>query len=158
MYAAVEIYTEKPLWIKEDSFLQTALRARGIILPGSVGYDRYRLQGVITSGKRVAALGRDCNHELTSLPAGLGPLEAYPGRFLDLSTGEQDLTLELATDLILDPGILADVLGIRLVNRQGKCFDIPLCRPDVAIWWEGRGKYAIPLTGLLHGALALSLH
>lgn len=150
MKIAVEIYAEKLLDIKENTYFKTALMVKGELLNGSEGYDRYEFPALITSEKRVAALGRGFVYTLAAFPAGMGAIEARPGKYLDLPDVPDDVTLTLETNLILDPGMLADSLGVRLANAQGKSVDIPLRRPDIPIWWEGRGKYAIPLNEIFN--------
>lgn len=149
MKIAVEIYAEKQMDIREGTFFKTALTTGGQVLAGSEGADGYGFYSVITGDKRVAGLGRSFIYTLASFPAGMGSIESRPGSYLDLAGDLQDLALLLETNLILDPGVLVDRLGIRLVGQQGKSVDIPLIRPDVTVWWEGRGKYTIPLAGLL---------
>lgn len=149
MKIAVEIYTEKPLNIKDGAYFKTALMARGRIVEGSEGTDSFGFASVVISEKRVAGLGRDFVYTLASFPAGMGAIEARPGAYLNLADIPEDIALDIETNLILDQGILADVLGVRLIGAQGKSVDIPLCRPDVPVLWQGRGKYTIPLYGLL---------
>lgn len=149
MKIAIEIYSEIPLNIKEDTYFKTALTAGGNILPDSVGSDDYRFQSIILSGKRVAGLGREFTYTLSAFPAGMGPTEGRPGKYIDLVRVPGDIALSLETNLILDPGILTYSLGIRLVNESGKSYDVPLCRPDVKIRWNGRGSYTIPLADFL---------
>lgn len=149
MTLAVEIYAEKPLSIREGIFFKTSLLIKDIVLDGSAGYDRYGFNSIVTTEKRLAGLGRSVAYSLGSFPAGMGPIEARPGKYLDLPDIPENIVLELETNLILDPGLLADSIGIRLIGRTGKTVDIPLSRPDMAIWWESRGKYAVPLEGIL---------
>ncbi|MFZ5632538.1 MAG: hypothetical protein ACOY40_06780 [Bacillota bacterium] len=153
MKMAVEIYTEKPLSIKGDTYFKTALLAGGAVLAGSGGCDRYDFPYIATSEKRVAGLGREFTYTLAAFPAGMGPIEARPGRYLEFTGAVEDIDLSLETNLILDPGALADSLGVRFVNERGKGYDVPLCRPDVRIRWDGRGKYTVSLAGLLHSKL-----
>jgi hypothetical protein len=148
MKFALEIYAEKPLCIKFNTYFKTALAVKGEIIADSAGLDSYSFLSVITSDKRVAGLGRDYTYSLSSLPAGLGPVEARPGKYMDLAL-DREMELVLETNLILDPGILADSLGVRLINEQGKQFDVPFSRPDVSIHWESRGRYIIPLSAFL---------
>lgn len=153
MKMAVEIYAEKPVSIKGDTYFKTSLMAGGDVVPGSEGGDRYGFPSIISIDKRVAGLGRDFTYTLASFPAGMGPIEARPGKYVNLQGDLEGVELLLETSLILDPGILADSLGVRFVNEQGKNFDVPLSRPDVHIRWEGRGKYAVSLSGILHSKL-----
>ena len=83
----------------------------------------------------------------------MGAIEARPGRYLEVEEIPEDMALEIETNLILDPGVLADSLGIRLVSERGGSLDIPLCRPDIPVCWDSRGKYTIPLNGLLRSNL-----
>jgi len=147
--AAFEIYAEKPLSIKLDTYFKTALVQSGTPIAGSEGLDRYTFLCFIGSEKRVAGLGRTYTYSLSSLPAGLGPVEARPGKNIDLPVVCDDVNLVVETNLILDPAILADSFGVRLINEQGKKYDVPFSRPDVAIGWDGRGRYIIPISAFL---------
>ena len=153
MKIAVEIYAEKLQNIKYGSYIKTALRTNSSILLGSAGCDRYGFTSIITSSKRVAGLGREFFYDLSSFPAGMGAIEARPGRYLEMERIPEDISLEIETNLILDPGMLADSLGLRLVSERGGSFDIPLCRPDIPVYWDSRGKYTIPLNYLLQSNL-----
>lgn len=153
MKMAIEIYTEKPVSIKGDTYFKTSLAAGGAVLPGSEGADSYGFPSIITTEKRLAGLGRDFAYTLDVFPAGMGPIEARPGKYVYLQGELEGVDLLIETNLILDPGILADALGVRFVNEQGKSFDVPLSRPDVHIRWDGRGKYAVSLGGILHSKL-----
>ncbi|MCG8402838.1 MAG: hypothetical protein MJA84_14790 [Firmicutes bacterium] len=153
MKIAVEIYAEKLQNIKDGSYIKTALKTSGGILPGSEGCDRYGFASIITSTKRVAGLGREFFYNLSSFPAGMGAIEARPGRYLEVEKIPEDIALEIETNFTLDPGMLADSLGLRLVSERGGSFDIPLCRPDIPVFWDSRGKYTIPLNGLLQSNL-----
>lgn len=148
MVIAVEIYAEKPVNIKEGTYFKTSLVVEGVVLDGSAGYDEYGFSSIITSEKRLAALGRSSLYSLGSFPAGMGPIEARPGKYLEIADGAGGIMLELDTNLILDPGVLSDLTGVRLVGRNGKKIDIPLCRPDLKVLWEGRGIYKVPLDGI----------
>ncbi len=149
MKIAVDIYTEKPLCVKLDTYFKTVLQVDDKYFAGSEGHDRYSFLCVIGSEKRVAGLGREQAYSLSSMPAGMGAVEARPGKYINLPEGAKEVVLAIETNLFLDPGILADSLGVRLVNEQGKKFDVPLARPDVSISWEGRGQYLIPLSAFL---------
>lgn len=159
MKLAVEIYTEKPLSVKEEAYFKTALLIDGAVLKGSEGSDRFGFPFIATSEKRVACLGRHFHYTLSSFPAGMGPIEARPGSFFDLSEVPEYFSLALETNLILDPGIFRDTLGVRFVNEQGKRYDISLGRPDVPVYWEGRGKFTLSLSGIIHSGFlkAISL-
>lgn len=146
---ALELYTEKPLCVKDDTYFRTALSVDKITFSDTEGLDQYCFHSVIGSEKRVAGLGRICTYTLNSLPGGLGPVEARPGTYFNLPADYSKTTLLLETNLILDPGILSDTLGIRLVNAQGKTVDVPFSRPDVKILWESRGTYTIVLPEIL---------
>lgn len=150
---AVEIYAEKPLNIKDGAYFKTALMSGGLIVEGSEGADSFNFPSVVISEKRVAGLGRDFTYTLASFPAGMGAIEARPGAYLNLAEIPEDIALSIETNVILDQGILTDVLGVRLIGAQGKSVDIPLCRPDVSIWWQGRGKFSIPIHGLLQSRI-----
>jgi hypothetical protein len=146
---ALELYTEKPLCVKDDTYFRTALSVNNRLFTNTEGLDQYHFHSIIGSNKRVAGLGRTCTYTLNSLPGGLGPVEARPGKYFELLAEHNNATLIIETNLVLDPGILSDTLGIRLVNGQGKNFDVPFSRPDVKIMWESRGKYTVFLSEVL---------
>ncbi|MFZ5642382.1 MAG: hypothetical protein ACOY46_02180 [Bacillota bacterium] len=149
MKLAVELYSEKTLSIREETYFKTFILMDGTVLDCSKGFDRYGFSFILTSEKRLAGLGREFIYTLSSFPAGMGPIEARPGTYFDLpEAGEISLALE--TNLILDPGVLNMSIGVRFVNEDGKKYDFPLCRPDVPVLWDGRGTFTISLSGILH--------
>lgn len=146
MKLAVELYSEKPLFIKENSFFKLGLGTGGLVLEDTIGVDRYNLAREALLGRRIGGSAREVVYDYSMLPSGMGGGEARPGAYVDV--GEEDLknmAVVLETNLILDPARVRDGLGLRLVNEAGKSYDIPLARPDVEVNWEGRGRYVIPV-------------
>ena len=146
MKLAVEIYTEKPLFVKEDSWFKLSLRTQGLVFEDTKGCDLYNLGSLILSGKRLGGAARSVVYDKMIYPAGFGTGEARPGAYMQVDESScHGAAIILETNLILDLGLLRDSVGIRLVNEDGKAFDIPLMRPDIEIAWNGRGRFVIPI-------------
>lgn len=146
MRLSVELYTEKPLSLKPQTFINLSLRSHGFILPESKGIDKYENYFMVLTNKRIAGIGREKTYRQNSFTAGLGSFQAKPGTYIQIKEEDKhDLTLIIENDLIYDPGILKDSLGVRLVNAKGKIFDIPLKRPDLQIHWTHRGRFVVPI-------------
>jgi|Deesub1362A_J573_1020465.scaffolds.fasta_scaffold01225_10 hypothetical protein len=147
MRLSVEVYCEKPFFIKEGSYLKTSIRSHGMIYPDTFGEDVYRAGCLVLSGKRIGGIARKMVYKTNLFSAGLARGEARPGAFVNLSEKEvDDVSLILETNFILDPGLVRELLGIRLINGAGKAFDIPLKRPDIEMAWDVRGRYVINIT------------
>lgn len=146
MKLAVELYSEKPLFVKENSFFKLGVRTRGLVLEETVGSDCYKLACLMLSGKRLGGAARTVVYDHSMFPAGFGGGEARPGSFIELEKDSvPGMAVVLETNLILDMALLRDNLGLRLVNEAGKGYDLPLSRPDVEVAWDGRGRYVIPV-------------
>jgi len=144
MKLAVELYSEKPLFIKEDSFFKLGIRTRGLVMEETVGTDKYKMACMALTGKRLAGTAREIEYNHSIFPAGMGNGEARPGAFIELGEGNlEGLAVILETNAVLDLGLLRANYGLRLVNAAGKGYDIPLSRPDVEVAWNGRGRYVI---------------
>lgn len=158
MKLSVEVYTEKPVFIKDGAYVNTSLRSHGFIIPESEGKDSYNNNNGVTvlSGKRIGGIGREKVYSITDRPLGLGGLEAKPGKYLELGENElDDIHLIFETNIFLDPGIIRDFLGVRIVNSRGKAYDIPLARPDIEIYWNERGRFVIPITEFVNSKFLL---
>jgi len=158
MKLAVELYVEKPIFIKDQSFIETSLRSHGFIIPESKGNDLYQNGFTALSGSRIAGIGRNSTYTTKDRPVGLGTLEARPGKYLELNEREEeDLHLIFETNILLDPGTIKDIFGIRIVNKRGKSFDIPLARPDIEIHWNERGRFIIPITEFVNSKILIEV-
>lgn len=146
MRLTVELYAEKPLFIKENSIFKLGLRTGGLVLEESIGVDRYKLACMALSGRRIAGCARELTYDYTIFPCGMGSGEARPGAYVEVDEGSlRGMAIILETNLVLDVGLARDGLGLRLVNSSGKSYDLPLARPDVEVHWDGRGRYVIPV-------------
>lgn len=154
MKLAVELYAEKPFFVKENGYFRIGLRTRGLINQDSIGEDRYKLNYLLLSGRRLAGSARKMEYDYKFFPGGLGSGQARPGAYVDIDDGDQyDLALVVETDIVLNDGLFRDQIGIRLVNENGKAYDIMLARPDIEISWNGRGRYVIPLAEFVNSKL-----
>lgn len=146
MRLTVELYAEKPLFIKENSFFKLGLRTGGLVLEDTIGVDRYKLALMALSGKRIAGIARETVYNHHIFPYGMAGGEARPGAYVEVDEGGlKNMAVIVETNLVLDVGLARDGLGLRLVNSAGKSYDLPLARPDVEVHWDGRGRYVIPV-------------
>ncbi|MFZ7101089.1 MAG: hypothetical protein ACOWWO_00325 [Peptococcaceae bacterium] len=156
MKLSVELYVEKPIFIKEYSYIEIGLRSHGFMISESKGNDSYTNSNGFTalSGSRIAGIGRNNSYSITDRPLGLGALEAKPGKYIELEDGQtDDVHVVFETNILLDPGTIRDCLGIRIVNARGKSFDIPLARPDIEMYWNERGRFVIPITEFINSKI-----
>ncbi|WP_371365128.1 hypothetical protein SRRS_00300 [Sporomusa rhizae] len=135
---------EKGIDVNPGDYFETAIIADEKILPETVGRDEYNLGGMLLPEKRVAGFGRVKTYNLGNLPAGLGPIEAEPSKKVVL---QEDIlpkvAFRIATNIILDQGLLAQYLCLDVTRDDGTSIQIPLSRPDVAISWQSRGDYIV---------------
>jgi len=156
----VEIYAQKPLFLKDNDFIRLSLISRGKEIEETVGCDRYVRGTAMLTDKRIAGIGRKHTYDFDSrsVPIGLGTLEAKPGAYIELIGNDlEDIELKIETNAILDPALVCDLWGIRFVNHMGKSYDVPLCRPDIKITWHSRGVYTIPISEFLNNKLMFPL-
>lgn len=146
MKLAVELYSEKPLFIKDGSFVKLGVRSGGLVMDDTVGTDLYNLACMALTGKRLGGTAREIVYDHSIFPSGLGNGEARPGAYISVDEWRlKDLAVVLETNLLMDVGLLRATLGLRLINEAGKSYDIPLSRPDIEVAWNGRGRYVIPV-------------
>lgn len=150
MKISIEIYAEKQLFVKPDSYVKTVVMNKGRVLENSRGADSYPSGCIVIPGKRIAGAGREsvCHPGGAALCA-----EAAPGAYFQLDEAYEDVVLIINTDIILDQGILTDCLGIRILNEDGFKRHVPFKRPDVEIKWMRRGTFAIPVRPLITAAI-----
>ncbi|MFZ5943567.1 MAG: hypothetical protein ACOYVD_05635 [Bacillota bacterium] len=154
MKLSVELYTEKPIFVKEDSYVETSIRSHGFILPDSRGTDHYSHSFTALSGSRIGGIGRNNLYSCKDTPLGLGKTEARPGKYLEINDEHlNDLHLIFETNILLDPGTIKDCLGIRIVSNRGKNYDIPLARPDLEIYWNARGRFVVDITEFINSKI-----
>lgn len=158
MRFSVELLAEKPLFIRDESFIKTALYSDDSVIPESQGKDYYKNGFMALSNTRIAGIGRTFSYSLSSRPLGLGPFEAKPGKYIKLKEEQlKNIHIIIETNFILDPGILKSTLGINLVSERGKTYDIPLARPDIKIFWPERGKFEIDITDFINNKIIVEV-
>lgn len=152
MKVSIELYANQALFIRDDSYIKLFIRSYDHILEESMGRDYYKDGIFILSEKRITGVGRKCCYSKDIHYFEV--FQARPGSYLEFSKNQiENVTLVIQTNIILDPGLLKQQVGIRVVNEEGKKYDIPLTRPDIEIYWTGRGLYTIPLTDVLNNRL-----
>ncbi len=135
---------EKGIDINPGDYFETAILTDETILPETVGRDEYKLDGLLLPEKRVAGFGRKKTYSLENMPTGLGPIEAEPSELVVLQEDVlPKIAFRIATNVILDQGLLAQYLCLDVIRGDGTSIQIPLSRPDVAISWQARGNYII---------------
>jgi len=160
MRCSLEIYAQKPLFLKDGDYICLSLISEGKEIEETVGCDEYVRGTAMLIDKRIAGIGRKHIYDFDSrtVPIGLGSLEARPGSFIELKENElDDIELKIETNAILDPGMVCDLWGIRFVNYAGKSYDVPLSRPDIKIFWHSRGVYTVPISEFLKSKLMFPL-
>jgi len=146
MEIGLELVTETALFLTPNHSFRMELYAGDDLLPHSIGADAYNYNCNIWPAKTVAATGRTAVHELK---VALGPFEAEPATAVDIRREDlPKLKLRLLNNKILDQAELKHGFSLR-VRLDGRVFDICLARPDVRVYWEGRGEFTIPLGPLV---------
>jgi hypothetical protein len=101
------------------------------------GRDEYRLSTRLPSGSRIAGFGRFAAYTVSSL------LEAAPSMPLPVTGGR--LSFYLSTNAILSPGLLGQIILLRVSDSRKRSWDIALHSAAAAIEWKSRGQYIISL-------------
>lgn len=112
------------------------------------GRDEFQLAGVIMPGRRLAGFGRNRFYYAQNVPAGLEAVEAAPSIWVDIANDISALAFKINTDIILDPGLLASCLSLRIEKEDGMMATIALNRPDVRIDWPSRGTFVVTIGGI----------
>lgn len=135
-----ELKAERGLDVNPGDYFEAAILADGNVL--AEGRDEFNLSTLLLPGKRVAGFGRQKSYTLSDLPAGLSPLEAAPSSTVELEAA-QSLAFRISTNVILDQGLLAQYLALRVARPGSLAHEIPFSRPDVQINWESRGTFLV---------------
>lgn len=123
--------------------------------PAWSGSDTYLLNGTVLGGRRLAASGRHRTYRDTSLPLGLGTVEAAPAVPAPLPDYVRRTRVRIQTNVFLDPGQLLAGLAAQWVDEAGRVIlDAPLRRPDVSLDWLGRGLFVLDLSDQMRTLLA----
>ncbi|MCR4398167.1 MAG: hypothetical protein NUV93_04310 [Firmicutes bacterium] len=155
MKVAVDLVAETAVTVDDTTYFSLAVELNGRRLPGSEGTDRYRLNGMVLPGKRVAATGRRAEYGTSATPTGVGfgPLEAEPPVPCPLVMGRQDaLAIVVENNAVLDPALFC--LDFSFLVRMeddatSRVVDIALRRPDVRMSWPSRGLFRFDVTPAL---------
>lgn len=142
MNIGAELVAETTWVVTPNDEYRLELYCGDIPLAQSAGSDRFEMNCHILPGKTLAATGRK---SFTTIGYGLGPVEVTEA--VPVPVAEEnlpDLKLCLKNTKILDQAELKHNFSIR-VKVNGKTVDLLLARPDVKVYWEGRGEFVIPL-------------
>ncbi len=146
MLLGIELITETTLSLIPGHIFRLELYNDDVLLPLSVGTDTYNYNGNILPHKKVAATGRRATYELGT---GLKMLEAEDTKPVPVLEKElSDLKLRIKNNKVLDQAEIKTYFSLRIHNSN-ETKDILLARPDVHVYWDGRGDFSIPLNGLL---------
>jgi len=146
MNIGFELIAETSTYVTPNHSFRMELYAGEVLLPLSVGTDTYNFNGCIWPQKIIAATGRRSTHDLK---IALGSFQADPSRPIPVKEEYiPELKLKLINNKILDQAELKHGFSIRM-NLGDRVQDILLARPDVPVFWEGRGEFLIPLGGLV---------
>lgn len=146
MLLGIELVTESSLTIIPGHIFRLELYNDDVLLPLSVGTDMYNYNSNILPHKKVAATGRRASYEMGT---GLQGLEAEDTKPIPVLEKElSDLKLRIKNNKILDQAEIKAFFSLRIHNSN-QITDILLGRPDVPVYWDGRGDFSIPLAGLL---------
>lgn len=106
------------------------------------GSDTYLLNGTVLAGRRVGGSGRHRTYRETSLPLGLGTVEAAPALAAPFPEYVRRVRVRVQSNMFLDPGQLVAGLAVQWVDGASRVIlDAPLRRPDVRVDWPGRGGF-----------------
>lgn len=137
-----ELVTETTWVVTPNDEYHLEFYCGDVLIPQSAGTDRFEMNCHILPQKILAATGRT---ELTKIGYGLGPVEVKGANPVPVPEENlPDLKLRLTNTKILDQAELKHHFSIRL-SVNGKTVDLLLARPDIKVFWEGRGEFVIPL-------------
>lgn len=142
MQFGIDLITESTLTIVPGNKFRLILYKGDEIIPASLGEDTYNFNCHILPNKTVAATGREFTHDIET---GLGPVEAESAAIFDISQELlNDLRLVITNNRILDQADLKWGFSLRIYLNRG-IKDLLLARPDIKVYWDGRGQFSIPL-------------
>lgn len=146
MFIGAELVVESTLVLTPNHNFRLELYADQVLLPLSVGTDTYNYNCSILPHKILAATGRKAAYDIG---IGLGTSEALAASPIPVTEDELgQLKLRIVNNKILDQAELKHNFSLRLLLNHG-FVDLHLARPDVKIYWEGRGEFLIPLGELI---------
>jgi len=142
MIFGAELIAETAQTITPNHKFQLDLYSGDTLLPQAAGVDAYNLNCQILPGKIIAATGRTARY---GIGTGLGAVQAEAAQPVSLSPEElAQLKIKITNNKILDQAELKHSFSLRL-HLEGRVIDLHLARPDVKVYWEGRGEFIIPL-------------
>jgi len=142
MFIAAELITETAQTLTPNHSFRLELYSNGALLPLAAGLDCYNLNCEILPGKILAATGRTATY---GIGIGLGAVQADAATPINLNTADlAQLKIKISNNKILDQADLKRNFSLR-IRISDKVIDLHLGRPDVRVYWEGRGEFVIPL-------------
>ncbi len=151
MNIGVELIPEKAVTMAAGDYIRMWLWVDGVRIEATEGYDYFEHTATILAGKRLAATGRSSRFLVHNHPLGLGAYEVQAPKLVSCSLDVASCVhLEIFTSnaVLIDPGLLLDHIGIRLLGTQNDQ-SYPLQRPDIKIDWLERGHFTLDITPLV---------
>lgn len=142
MIIAAELITETGQTLTPNHLFRLELYTDNTLLPFSAGQDSYNLNCEILPGKILAATGRTATY---GIGFGLGAVQAEAAKPISMTAEDlSQLKIKITNNKIIDQADLKQNFSLRL-HLSDRVIDLHLARPDVKIYWEGRGEFIIPL-------------
>lgn len=148
MEMGLALVAEQIIPINHGDYVGLELTANHEVVPGSAGKDIYCFNGMILSGKIIAATGREKKYNWTTIPFGLGPVEAEPPHIIPVQFEEYTRwRLIIKTNIILDLALVVVQWGLRWLDAGGRLLlDLPFRSPEVTVDCPGRGQFVVDIT------------
>jgi hypothetical protein len=144
MHYCLEFETSHGIDIIPGCYFETAILLDNAVLHGTEGRDEFQFNGLLLPHKRIAGFGRRKTYLLTDFPAGLSACEAAPSESFNLDI-DRNVAIKVTTNVMLDHGLLAHYLILKILKDNQPFREIPLHRPDIMIDWQSRGNFVITL-------------
>lgn len=142
MKFGLALVTESTLTIMPENQFKLELYNGDNLITDSIGEDKYNFNCHIIPDKVIAATGRKLEHDIGT---GLGPVEAETATLFDLNKDTlKDLRLVITNNKVLDQAEFKYGFSLRVYMDRG-IKDLLLARPDIKLYWDGRGQFSIPL-------------
>jgi hypothetical protein len=143
MMCCFEWNAQKDIEVNPGNYFESIVLTGDKMYPDAAGRDEFQFAGLIRQGKRLAGSGRCKSYSREDISARLESIEVAPSTWVALNGDPAGISFKIATDIILDPGLLASYLSLDIAKENGTAIHIPLNRPDVQIDWQSRGTFVI---------------
>ncbi|MDR3589355.1 MAG: hypothetical protein P4N41_06805 [Negativicutes bacterium] len=137
-----EIRASQKFDVFPGGYFAAALMADQAVLPETAGRDEFDFPATLLPGKRVAGFGRRRTYPPPSSRLDGQSPEAAPSLPFPWEKS-RDLSFRIITNVLLDQGLIARHLTLRVAAHDAPVRDIPLSSPDVRIDWPCRGTFVV---------------